>query len=221
MKYSRRRIARRPKPSAIVPWYARKYSIGEMATNALKGVAYLKGLVNSERLYFDKNDTVSPDYNGSITLLSGIPVGDDTGYRTGNSILARSLYLNLSATMNSSATTTIIRVVVFMDTLNTGTTPTVSNILSVVGNGYAPLCPINVDSTPRYRIMFDRKLTFSNTGTRLIRVTKYIKLMKHIKYTGVNATDVYKNNIYVVYISDQLTNVPAVNLCSRLGYHDN
>lgn len=204
-----------------MPWYAKKYSIGDMAAKAVQGVSYLKGLINTERMYFDKNDTVSPDYNGSVTLLSGIPTGDDVGQRTGNSILAKSLYLNISATMNSSATTTLVRVIVFMDTLNTGSTPTVSNILSVTGNGYAPLCPINVDSTPRYKILYDKKITFSNTGTRLIRLTKYLKLQKHIKYTGVNATDVYKNNIYVVYISDQLTNVPAVNLCSRLGYHDN
>lgn len=209
------------KKRAPQAWYSKKYSVGEMATNALKGVAYLKGLVNSERMYFDCNDTQGPTYNGAITLLSGIATGDDDGARTGNSILARSLYLNFSSTINASATTTLVRLIVFMDKMNTGTAPTVADILSTPGNGYAPLCPLNVDHTSRYKVLMDKKLTLSINGSRIARTIKYVPLMTHIKYTGVNATDVYKNNIYVLYITDQLANTPLVNLCSRLGYHDN
>lgn len=186
-------------------------------------VAYIGGMVNAEKQYKDINASQSPTFNGSITCLSAIAQGDDVGGRTGNSILAKSLFVNFSIGINASATQTMVRCLIFIDMLNTGTATTATELLTsaYVGNGYAPLAPLNVDFTTRYRVLVDKKYTLSNQGTKMLAVKVYKKLHKHVKYTGSASTDVYKNNIYMLLISDENANAPLVNWVSRLGYYDN
>lgn len=195
-----------------------------MASAALRGVAKIKGLVNSEKKYTDKSLSIQPiAWTGQVDLLSSIAQGNDDNQRQGNSVLARSLYLQMDARINTVNDSNVLRVLVVVDTENTGTAPTVSDVLqtSMVGTSNVINAPINNDHLPRYNILLDKKLVLSKNGNERICFKRYIKLYKHIKYTGANATDTYKNNIYMVMVSDVGIDDPFFSYYSRLGFMDN
>ncbi len=52
----------------------------------------MKGLINSEKMYFDRAITLG-SIQSDIFSVNQIAQGDQVGQRTGNSILIRSLYL--------------------------------------------------------------------------------------------------------------------------------
>lgn len=205
--------------SALIPrnWG----SAWTVAQRALAIATGLKGLINSEKKYHDKTTTALVSFSGTVEGLSHIAQGDDVGNRDGNSILARSLWVQLDVKGNTAQTSTVTRVVIFIDTENTGTTPTASDLLQVTGSQASVDSPLNVDHTSRYVILLDKKFTNSLNGQMRLTFKKYIKLYKHIKYTGSSATDTYKNNIYILYISDVNTDDPQITYYSRLGFMDN
>lgn len=228
-KSFKRNFRRRPKvtrqmrnkgTNALVPrtWG----SAFSMAKRALSLGTMLKGLVNSEKKYHDVTQTPETiSYNGDVTLLSGMAAGDDVGNRQGNSVLARSLYFRADITGNTQNTSNVTRCIIFIDKMNQGTAPTASDILSVVGASNAVNSPLNVDHITRYSILLDKAWTTSVNGTQRHTFKKYINLYKHLKYTGTAATDVYQNAIYVLWITDVVSNDPQVTWYSRLGYMDN
>lgn len=202
-------------------WYEKKYSVGEMATQALKGVMYLKGLVNSEKYYADVTGASAPDYNGAVVLVNNIAQGDDVNGRSGNSILVKSIYLQAQGNIHASATNTFLRYILLCDTQCLGTAPTASDILATVGSGSATMAPLNVDHTPRYRILMDKRIALNQAFKTDFTFHKFIKLQTHSKYTGSSATDVYKNAFYLVMISNEQTNTPTAGYYLRIGYHEN
>lgn len=208
---------RRGRSSMSQPWYRRKHSVMDMASAAWRGVKMLKGLVNVEKYLFDTTYSNTTSNVGVITNVSAIAQGDGEGARTGNSILAKYLSLKGAITKNGSATTSIVRILVVKDLFNTGTAPTIADILQSVST----FDPINQDTRDRYVILRDSKFIVA-TGTVTTRTFKYfIPINDHIKYTGSAATDEYKNQLYVITITNEDTNLPTLNWIARLAYHDN
>lgn len=188
-------------------------------------VTYLAGMVNSEKMYFDTTASANYDFSGAVVPITNIAAGDDEGNRTGNSILGKSIYFQLTASKLTANTnpTNNVRIIIVQDKLNTGTAPTWGDLIATgnLGTGYAVLSPLNIDHTVRYKILMDKRMTLSTNGTQGTISRKYIKMHTHINYTGTAATDYYKNNIYVFIISDQSTSAPLVNFIARFAYHDN
>lgn len=193
-----------------------------MARRALSLGTMLKGMINCEKKYHDVSQTPEViSYNGDVTLLSGMSAGDDVGNRDGNSILARSLHFRADITGNTTNTSNVTRCIIFIDKMNQGSAPGVSDILAVTGSSNAVNSPLNVDHITRYSIILDKIWTTSVAGTQRHVFKKYINLYKHIKFTGTGNTDVYQNAIYVLWVTDVITNDPVVTWYSRLGFYDN
>lgn len=213
------RYQRNTGTSQLIPKaFGSAYSI---AKKALSIGMSLKGLVNSEKKYFDSNSTDFVSWNGTVNPLSNIAQGNDVGNRDGNSILARSLWLQMDVRGNVANQSNIVRVIVFVDTENTGSTPAASDVLQTTGSAFAVDSPLNVDHLPRYTILMDKKFVTSTAGQTRLNTKRYINLYKHIKYTGPNATDTYKNQLFILFVSDVITDDPILTYYSRLGFMDN
>lgn len=186
---------------------------------ALKNTRYLKGLVNSEMLHNDDSITanVVNSTTGLVKHLSDIAQNDtDTG-RTGNSILARSLLHRFRIKMSASATTTIVRMMLVIDTQQiSDTVPVVTDILQLADVD----APLNKENAGRFKVLLNKTISLT-TNSPQYHVEKFFNLYHHIRYNGTATSDIQKGGLYFMALSDQTTNTPTADGWWRLGYHDN
>jgi hypothetical protein len=221
-RYKKKRFSRRRKSG-----YTTGGSIKYLARKAYKGVKFLRGLVNVENKKFDVAAVgQAVDWAGTqLARLSTVQGGDDVNNRNGNSILAKKLLFRFTARNNTTADSTMMRCIIFYDTQNNGTDPTASLVLesgqlSTVNSVNAPL---NVDSAGRFTVLRDKVFSMNSQldGAALTKHFEYwIPLNFHIKFTNVT-TGGWTNQLYVLFLSDQQTNTPAVDYSSRLMFYDN
>lgn len=218
-KVFRRRFKKRPNIISTVGRNVGAMTVGQAARYAARGVSIMKGIINSEMKRFTNNNTVNPSTTGTILHLSSIAQGDDVADRNGNSLLAKYLTYNWQVQMNASATATVTRVIVFVDTESTGgTPPTAAQLLQSPNN---TISPINSDYTQRFTILFDDTIDTSINANRILNRKHYIPLNFHIKYTGSSGTNYDKNQIFMYHISNEGTNVPNFDYFYRIAFYDN
>lgn len=218
-QYSRRTRSRRGRRTRrTTPWYNRKYNAMQLAAKAAKGVWYLKGLVNSEMFHYDRAETaVAISSAGAMTNLVQIGSGDQSNQRTGNSVLLRNHLFRLRVTKNASASTTIFRYMIVQDTQQiSDTSPTVGDVLDTVDVD----SPLNLANSGRFKILVNKTIML-HANSPMYHKESYKSMYLHIKFNGTAPTDIQKNGLYLLTISDQPTNTPVIDLWSRLGYRDN
>lgn len=195
----------------------------KLASQAIAGVKYIKGLVNAEKHYSDTSGNTTGNTTGSLVALSQIAVGDNRITRTGNSILCKGISLRGRVAMDPLITNTTARMILFMDTMNTGTAPTADQIVENLGTNLAPFQMLDGAQFGRFKILKSQLFSMSNQGKAICQFSHFIKLNTHIKYTGINATDYFKNAVFVLFLSDQAAGVstPTFNWISRVYFYDN
>lgn len=188
-----------------------------LALEAWKGVKMLKGLVNVENKMFTVAVSQSVANTGVVLPLAAIPAGDDVDTRNGNSILGKYWSWRFRCAMNASASHTTVRLMCFVDKANQGVDPSPSDVLEALNVS----APMNVDNTDRFTILYDKQFTLNITANQEISGHAFRKLNFHLKYTGVTNADYSINQIYMLLISDEPTNLPGVDGYSRIGFYDN
>lgn len=217
MVYSRKSNYRR-KAAAASAWYDKKYSAKDLAIKALKNTQYLKGLVNSEMYKYDLASSQTISNTGSVVALANIAQGDTDATRTGNSLLARKMFMRMTFTQAAAADDTLYRVIFFIDKQQVGdTSPAVSDVLDTVST----LAPLNSATTGRFKILKNYFFHTSNSSDTVNHKVCYKDLYHHIRYNGTAAADIQKGGIYMLVLSDQSVNVPTIFYNWRLSYHDN
>lgn len=213
----RRRFKKKPNVKQLSFFTPR--NIGSAARYAARGVNFLKGIINSELKRFSLTNSVNVDTTGAIVHMTAIAQGDDVDGRDGNSILAKYTTHHLQMSMNPSATGTIIRIMLFIDTESTaGTPPTLAQLLQTASS---TISPINSDYTQRFTVLFDDVYDLSINGDRVINHKHYNPLNFHIKYTGTAGANYDKNQLFLFYVSNEATNTPILNYYSRTAFYDN
>lgn len=217
-RYARRRYARRRKATS---WYNKKYSVAQLATKAIKGVSYLKGLVNSELFKIDRTGSVTVHNGGNVINLTGIVQGDGDGERTGNSIFVKNVIgtFALSDTVPSR-----IRIMLVKDTQQVGDTSiTGSMILQHAGTGMAPLSMLNKETVGRFTILKSRVYTlYPDKPAVTVRLS--CNMRHHIRYNGPTGNDIQKGGLHFVLFSEQNSGASNTAFCAyttRVSYHDN
>lgn len=220
MKPYRRTVRRRrPLPNVKQVKFFTPRNINTGIRYAVKGVNLMKGIINSEIHKHDVSAAGNPSTSAGITLLTGTNQGDDVNNRQGNSSLAKYLTFNHSVTMNTSATATQVRLILFVDGDNDGQTPTAAELLTDPTN---LMSSINADYSSRFTILYDKHYFLSINGDRIDGDKFYKPLNFHIKYTGATgSTDFGRNNIWLYQVSNEVTNVPRVDYFSRYAFYDN
>lgn len=196
-------------------------------TTINQGFQYLKQSVNDIRSMINveahKHDivqTLTPTNAGTVQSLVLIAQGDDEGYRTGNSILLSSLFHRCAYQLHASATQSFVREIIFMDKQQiSDTNVSVTDILQTASY----LSPLNKGLVGRYKIIKDT--TFALSSSTQTRVSKKFVSFKgkqeHVRYNGTLSTDVQRNGLYILHISNEPTNTPAVSVYNRITFYDN
>lgn len=208
-KGRKRRMAR--------PWYTKKYSTQELALKAWSGIKYLKGLVNSEMFKNDSNWTSTATSNTGVIgdNFVAIAQGDGISGRTGNSILVRSVAVNLTFTYNST-TPGLIRYMIFIDNQQiSDTLPVVTDVLETA----SPTSYLNKNNVGRFSILYDHRM-YSDTQHPVQRINKFFKLQHHVRFNGPLSTDIQKGTIYFLLLSD-VNGLANWYGDARCSYHDN
>ena len=189
-----------------------------LAKSAWRGVQTIRGLVNSERFKHDVTGTFSVNNAWSVTPLNQIPQGDGKESRTGNSVLQKSLMRRIRVTKHTSATHTVFRYLIVLDRQQVAdSNPSGANVFELNNNIDSLL---SRDTCGRFKIMVDRTITL-NEDRPIYHVEKYHRLHSHVRFNGAAATDIQKNGIYFLIMSDQATYTPTFDYYFRLSYHDN
>lgn len=213
-----RQYKRRSSRRRRTPWYRKKYDAMSLAAKAAKGVWYLKGLVNSEMLHNQSTGSTTVPNTGVITLLNGMAQNDTSSGRTGNSILMRNVFLRLVLTQHPNAVSTVYRVMLVLDKQQVSdTSPTITNILET----FSPLAPLATASVGRFKIMKNWFFTTDDTKSQTRILELYKQFRFHTKYNGTTNTDIQKNGLYLVVLTDQGVNTPTLDFTWKVGYHDN
>lgn len=185
---------------------------------ALKGVRYLKSLINVERKYLDYNQ-VNQTIGTTPTIypLSQVGGGDAYNQRDGNSIKAASLLYRMSAVLNPAVEQSFVRAIIFIDHEQRASDPTAAEVLEQSTNY---LSAINHLNGTRFTVLRDLYLNLRKDMNASM-VTKFLRLGHHIKFSSTTSTDTKEGNIYLLLISDTNVNAPTIDFNSRLRFIDN
>lgn len=191
------------------------------AKMAYAGVKYLKGLVNVEKQALESTSTSNPDSTtGSLSCLNLIAQGDAEGNRQGDSIMMKQIHLNIRYTINSSASNTSVRTILFLYKQPQGATPIITFPLSSA----TQMSPYNHDNAGLYTILYDKTVCLSNTGQqeRYLQITrKFYQVHETFDGATASAADIQRNALWILHVSDEATNTPTVVHRSQLLYVDN
>lgn len=160
--------------------------------------------------------------SGVISPISRVAQGTDYDERIGNSIKMQHIEVRGRIFKNTSATTSVMRVLLVRDLDGYGTIPTVANILEDITIGSPPLTQHNFLNRKRFSYLFDELLTLNNTGDSSAVFEIYMPHEGHIQYLGSTAAAASdgKGSLYMLFISDEATNTPTFSFSSRIVFTD-
>lgn len=193
----------------------------DLGRRALKGVQYLKQLINIETKYSDNTNSLACSSSGSATQITAIAQGLTGTDRIGVSIKLQSISFHYTITKHASATNTLYRVILARDNDLTTVNPTIAKILATTTSGYAHLSPYNWLSVQgqRFGVLYDSSgVLDSNTiTTNQVVETRH---NGHIKYSGPAAADAAEGNVFLFLISNEATNTPTLTFVCRTLFTD-
>lgn len=186
-----------------------------------RDVKWLKSVVNVEKKYIDTSATTTSSTTPALVLLNGCTTGDAGTNRDGQSIKMSSLYSNFLWSINASASTTYVRVILFMDHQSNATAPGAADLLT---NTSSVLSTLLIGNGKRFTVLADIRKTLSINGTEIVRFKIFKKLHAHVRFNTGNAgtvADIQTNTLYMLHMSDQATNVVVFAYNNRVRFIDN
>lgn len=191
------------------------------ASLALRTANQVKSLINVEWKNVDttfSDNTITT--TAQIVNLDGCAQGDTSITRDGKSQFNKSVYVR--GVLRSDADQTgdsIVRAMLVMD------------YRKVSGSDFAITDLLNEESVDainnlssnqsRFKVLWDRYFILAPAGLNKKTFTVYKKLSFHTKYSGTTSTSGAGPSIYLVLISDLLTDPPLLNGHARVRFIDN
>lgn len=173
------------------------------ATSALRQVREMKS--NQEKNHEDFN-VVFPDIDvaGDVLDVTAIAQGDANDQRVGLKMQAKNLGVRLIASGIVNALDSVIyRILVVQDRRQEpGVTPTVGDVLEFL----SVQSFLNISNLGRFNVLYDKNFYLAeiasdhNQFQRMHKIN--IRLNTPIRYIGALATDIAKNGIYLMAITN-------------------
>ncbi len=199
------------------------YSIGKTATLA-KQVYKLKRMINVEYKFIGIINTATAiPVVPVIIQLNNISQGDTSQTREGDQIKSTRLSVHYLFTQHATATQTMVRVMLIKDSQPNGAIYGATDILSDVTVLDSMNSFYNLDGKFRFRILYDRVHTMSDSGNQIVKGKINVNLNDKIRYTG-NAgdiTDLTNCGYSLMIMSTETTNTPSFSQFTRLRFIDN
>lgn len=185
---------------------------------ALRLATKVAGFVNTEFKYYE-NESMGNiiTYNGVIFPNLCIPAqGVTVNQREGDSIKAKTMTMQGTVLLNSTAVE-IVRIIVFVDKMNTITTPT--QFWEDIGSTLSVLSNKNQDNKYNTKILCDKSFTV-DTYHPLHKFKFVCKIDRHIHFTA-GTTTITDNDIKMFVIGQTVTNGSFFSYHSHISYVDN
>lgn len=216
-KYSRKRYGAR---------YNRAVHTMSRTANLARQVLSLKRMVNVEFKNHDNlivTGTNVGDATGVITQLSNIAQGDTTISRDGSQCKIVSILIKGFVEIHASATNTVVRLMLIQDKQTNEAIYATSDLLSDVSTVDSVVASRNLDNTHRFRILWDKQITLSNTGQGIKFFNFYKKVQILLRYDNAAAaiTSLTQNSLSLLRISNEATNEPGIVANIRVRFIDN
>jgi len=198
-------------------WYNKKYSVGDMAATAYKGVKTLQGIINSEKHFVNYGASTAVTTTAGFTHLTAISQDDTISGRTGNSILSKSMSGKLQMTCNAGTASSVCRAIIFIDLQQVAdTTPTIGTLLE---SDYLSL--LSIASLGRYKVLYDKTVALDNVSNKIKVLPVNLRFDHHVRFNGTSSTDIQKGGLYLMLISSEASYPPNVVSNLRIGFYDN
>jgi len=197
-----------------------RYQVADMALSAFNGVKAIKRLINVEKKNHDIANSLATVSTGTIHALTTISQGASTSTRVGDSI--KPLYLNFRGYIENVhiSNSGQVRIIVFRGKKENAITPLVSDVLASL----SVISQYNYTDINRFTILKDKTYVI-NPGTAITASTAVqfnlsCRLDGHIKYV-TGGTTIEQGGLYVLYITNNSVQAPAVYYNQRLTFTDN
>lgn len=211
--YRRRRYYRKP------PQKPMRYKVADTAYKAYVMGRKAMRIINSEVKVSNTSSSYSPSSTGAVVDLSSVAQGDTDNTRDGDSIKPLNLTMRGLISADASVTNngaTFVRVVVVRAKHERGTSPTWA---SVFGSA-STLAAKDHDNRFETKILYDRLFSLDANKGSTLTFNKIIKLDGHIQFDG-GASTIRNGGIYLMHMSNVATNLPSLNVNTRLSFVDN
>lgn len=169
----------------------------------------IRGFAERKEITQDYSTPAEVDWTGRLHACHEIKQGDSTQERTGTEIQAHSVAWNITARNDGSPGAQSITVMLVRDMQQVKSThPAISDILnpSTVGTLAAPNSLLNIHSRGRFKVLYRRQYTLADqTGadSSSFHIIKgYKRLSFPLRYNGSGSTNIDKNGLYMLFISD-------------------
>lgn len=198
-----------------------------IARYALKGINFLKSVVNVEKKRQDTQLVNVTTFVPTIALLTGTAQGNDYNQRSGRSIKGWSNSLKYKVALNNTTPTKcMVRMILFNDKNSNGVTPQIQELLDTSLSTDYMLLHYNADNAgSRFKILADKRFQLDPNSYNYHIGSLYHKIRWHCKYDGSTATqaDAVSGHIYLMLVSDVVTSptAPTVSYINRFTYVDN
>jgi hypothetical protein len=219
----RGRFKQSGKPDAVGQYASDAWSL---AKRTAYGLNEIRKLINIETKFLDTNvPSYTVSTTGSMTPISEIAQGLTSTTRVGDSLRIQHIEVRGRVQVNTSATNSLVRVMLVRDLDGYGTAPTVADVLEVNASVGAPLSPEKFAKRERFSILFDELICVQSaisTGTAMIPFTFMTTHQGHILYLGSTAAPASdgKGSVYLLAVSDEATDLPTVAFISRILFTD-
>lgn len=163
------------------------------------------------------NGGSSIDNNGSVTHLTNIDQGVTESTRVGLSCKLVSVEVRGWVTVNSAATATTVRVVIFQDKSMDDVTPTVAHMFDSTD----PAASRNNDNIYKFNILYDKIITLGSASNQRvpIRFFKKMKLSK-CRWNDNDGDNTRQGQLWILTIGDESTNYPTGYLRATVRFTD-
>lgn len=203
----------------------RSFGMKGVASKALKVALGTRRMLTRsiETKYYDSStpfDAQTVSNSGQISRLADLPQGTDEGQHEGNKVMGKYLSIRGYWQGNSTEEFNLGRFMIFIDTSQAGTDPTVSDVLAITADNQAINAPVNFDHTSRYKVIYDKVFAMQKSGTFVVPFKIFKRIKKNLWFTGTTTGTQYKNQIYCLAVSDVSANDPSLSIYSRFAYTD-
>ncbi len=167
--------------------------------------------------------TVIPDGAGTIIQLSNISEGNSAITRDGQQIKVTSIFFNAHVRMHSSATQSLVTVMLIRDNSTNQAIYTTGDLLENVANIASVQSPPNINNTSRFRILKRWIFKLDSASNTSKYFSHNFALQQKIRFDANDGTitDLTKSSLSLLFISDESTNTPTIRFYHRLRFVDN
>lgn len=199
--------------------YRKKRNYRRRKTNLCSLVRrQIQRYVRPEKKHTEQNvvNNVALTTAGVVRNICEVAQGDGIQTRDGNAIQVKSWYVRETYTATAEC---LVRIMLFVDKQQEGATnPAVTDVLDQTYSNNI-LAPLNESNFGRFSILVDKIISIDPASKGTIFHKIYKRLNQSVRYIGINSTDIGKNGLYMLHVTDTASTVTC-NSKGRLTFTD-